>query len=95
MFCIIIFSGFYSKYLKNSKKLLQMNSESHLSAARNSFFTLFDPYSLYLQGISIPRPMTHFPSGAGLGSPVTSLSIISICWLFIKLNNFLASVSGT
>ena len=36
----------------------------------------------------MPPPMTHFSSGAGLGAPVTSLSLISIYWLFIKLNNF-------
>ena len=72
-----------------------MNSESHLSATGASVFTLFDPYSLYLQLISTPPPMAHFPSGAGLRSPVISLSIISISWLFIKLNNLLASVSGT
>ena len=95
MIYFIMFSWFYGMYLKNSKKLLQMNSESHLSVARTSFFTLFGPYSLHLQGISIPPPMTHFPSGAGLGWPVTSLTIIFICWLFIKLNNVLASVSGT
>ena len=94
MFCIIIFSRFYGMYLKKSWKLLQMNSESHLSAGQTSFFTLFGPYSIYLQGIYIPPLMTYFPSGTGLGSPVTSLSIISVCWFFINLNNFLASVSG-
>ena len=61
-FCIIIFSEFYGIYLKNSYKL-QMNSEKHLNAARTSFFTLFGPYSLYLQGVSIPPPMTHFLQG--------------------------------
>ena len=81
-------------YLKDSQKLLQMSSESHLSAARTSFLTLFGPHSLYLQSISIPPPMTHFASGASLGLPLSSLFIISICWLFIKLNNFLAGVSG-
>ena len=44
-----------------------MNSVSRLSAARTSFFTLFGSYSLYLQGISIPLSMPHFPSGAGIG----------------------------
>ena len=73
-------------------KLLQRNSESYLSAVRISFFAFFGAYS---QGISILTPMTNFPSGASLGLPVTLTSIISICWLFIKLNNFLENVYGT
>ena len=56
-----------------------MNSEGHLSAVRTSFLKPFGPYSLYMQGISIPPPMTYFPSRTVLGSAVTSLSIISIC----------------
>ena len=79
-------------YLKNSQKLLQMISESHLRTARTSFFSLFSLHSLYLEGISLPWPMTPFLSVAVLGLPGTSLSIISICWLFIKLNNFFPSV---
>ena len=57
-----------------SKKLMKIITNefrSHLMQLELLFFTLFCPYSLFLQGITMLPPMTHFPSGEGLG------------WLFI------------